>query len=68
MKKRLFGLILALGGAGIWLTKTEPAPSSLEISGPFEFNSQDLAKDGFLFSLASMRTHNHTLCWQKAGR
>ncbi|TXY74927.1 ABC transporter substrate-binding protein [Vibrio cholerae] len=51
MKKRLlFGLILALGGAGIWLTKTEPAPSSLEISGPFEFNSQDLAKDGFLFS------------------
>ncbi len=51
MKKRLlFGLVLALGGTAFWLAKTEPAPSSLEISGPFEFNSQDLAKDGFLFS------------------
>lgn len=41
MKKRLlFGLILALGGAGIWLTKTEPAPSSLEISGPLSLTAK----------------------------
>ncbi|HGH6013899.1 TPA: ABC transporter substrate-binding protein [Vibrio mimicus] len=51
MKKlMLLSLITVLAGMTFWLTKTESVPTSLEISGPFEFNSQDLAKDGYLFS------------------
>lgn len=52
MKKTLIlAVLLGVGGitAALWKPAASPA-TSLAISGPFEFNSQDLSKDGFVFS------------------
>ncbi|MGL6170536.1 MAG: ABC transporter substrate-binding protein [Vibrio sp.] len=47
---RLLSLMLLLGGVGLWFTHHDSGSATLELSGPFEFNSQDLVKDGYLFS------------------
>lgn len=49
--KKLLILALVLGvGATLFWKPSAPTHDTLSISGPFEFNSQDLSKDGFVFS------------------
>ncbi len=51
MKLRVVLAVLALVIVGVFFFQPkENAPQTLSISGPFEFTSQDLSKDGFLFS------------------
>lgn len=49
--KKLLILALVLGvGATLFWKPSATTHDTLSISGPFEFNSQDLSKDGFVFS------------------
>ncbi|NNN43518.1 MULTISPECIES: ABC transporter substrate-binding protein [unclassified Vibrio] len=51
MKKTLFLLaVIAIAVVFFWKPSASDKPSLLSVSGPFEFSSQDLSKDGFLFS------------------
>ncbi|NAW88517.1 ABC transporter substrate-binding protein [Photobacterium halotolerans] len=50
MKKILLLTLVVAVGALVFWPPSSPAHQTLAISGPFEFNSQDMSKDGFLFS------------------
>lgn len=50
MKKLALFLLVGLGLLAYFSLDKKDEPQTLTISGPFEFSSQDLAKDGFLFS------------------
>lgn len=49
-KKWILLLLIAIAASGAWFIQPNSKPTTLAISGPFEFNSQDMSKDGFLFS------------------
>ncbi|SON52876.1 ABC transporter substrate-binding protein [Vibrio tapetis] len=49
-KKWILLLLLTVAAAATWFIQPNSKPTTLAISGPFEFNSQDMSKDGFLFS------------------
>ncbi len=49
-KKWILLLLITLVAGVAWYVQPTPKPTTLAISGPFEFNSQDMSKDGFLFS------------------
>lgn len=50
MKKILLLTLVVAAGILIFWKPSSPAHQTLAISGPFEFNSQDMSKDGYLFS------------------
>ncbi len=50
MKKLVLFVLVGIGLLAYFFGNHKENPQTLTISGPFEFSSQDLAKDGFLFS------------------
>ncbi|MDC5857153.1 ABC transporter substrate-binding protein [Vibrio europaeus] len=52
MKSRIFALAAIAVGAALGMSQFNQSESqpALKISGPFEFSSQDLSKDGYMFT------------------
>ncbi|WP_087023362.1 ABC transporter substrate-binding protein [Thaumasiovibrio subtropicus] len=49
-KKGLFAIAVVLAAWLYWGNTSKTVDNSLNLSGPFEFTSQDLAKNGYLFT------------------